>query len=111
VLGRHHAREGCGEGHDPYHIDSTLLGQAKKLAEDPDLLLSQIGLRILRRRQELGLSQKDLGDRLGIAQTNVARIEHGQQNLTVRTLVKLAEALGVTAAELFAGTALPDARG
>jgi transcriptional regulator with XRE-family HTH domain len=80
------------------------------LAEDSDLLLSQIGLRILRRRQELGLSQKELADRLGIAQTNVARIEHGQQNLTVRTLVKLAEALDMTAAELFAGSAPHGAR-
>jgi transcriptional regulator with XRE-family HTH domain len=80
------------------------------MAEDPDLLLSQIGLRVLRRRQDLGLSQKELADRLGIAQTNVARIEHGKQNLTVRTLIKLAEALDMTAAELFVGIAPPDAR-
>jgi transcriptional regulator with XRE-family HTH domain len=78
------------------------------VAEDPDLLLSQIGLRILRRRQELGLSQRDLADRLGIAQTNIARIEHGEQNLTIRTLAKLADALGVTVGELVTGHTVPD---
>jgi len=77
--------------------------QAKKVSEDPDLLLSQIGLRVMKRRQELGLTQKELGDRLGITSTNIYRIEYGQQNLTVRTLIKLAEALDTTAADLFVG--------
>ena len=73
------------------------------MAEDPDVLLSQIGLRILRRRQVLGLSQQELAEKLGIAQTNIGRIEHGKQNLTIRTLAKLADALGVTVAELIVG--------
>ncbi len=73
------------------------------MAENRDLLLSQIGLRVLRRRQQLGLTQKALADRLGINNTNLARIEHGKQNLTVDTLCKLADALETTAAELFTG--------
>lgn len=77
------------------------------MAEDPDLLLTGIGLRILKRRQDLGLSQKEIAERLGIASAYVSRIEHGEQNLTVRTLVKIAEALDTTAVELFAGQASP----
>jgi transcriptional regulator with XRE-family HTH domain len=73
------------------------------VSEDPDLLLSQIGLRILRRRQELGWMQKDLAQAVGMQAANVARIEHGQQNLTIRTACKLAEALGMTVAELITG--------
>jgi HTH-type transcriptional regulator / antitoxin HipB len=73
------------------------------MAEDRDLLLSQIGLRVLRRRQELGLTQTELADRLGIGRPNIYRIEHGKQNVTVDTLCKLAEALGITAVELFSG--------
>jgi transcriptional regulator with XRE-family HTH domain len=73
------------------------------VSEDPDLLLRAIGLRVLRRREELGLTQQSVADRLGIAPQNIYRIEHGQQNLTVRTLVKVAEALGVTVAELIVG--------
>jgi len=74
------------------------------VSEDPDVLLGQIGLRVLRHRQALGLTQKELGERVEMQQSNVARIERGEQNLTVRTLCKLAEALGTTATELFAGT-------
>jgi transcriptional regulator with XRE-family HTH domain len=75
------------------------------VSTDPDLLLSKIGLRILRRRQEFGLTQKELAGRLGITTTNIARIEHGQQNLTIRTLAKLADALDVTLEELVTGRA------
>lgn len=77
------------------------------MAEDRDLLLSQIGMRVYRRRRELGLTQKDLAQRLGIGPTNVVRIEYGKQNLTVDTLCKLAEALDTTAAELFTGAPPP----
>lgn len=79
------------------------------MAEDRDLLLSQIGMRLLRRRQELGWTQKDLAERLGIGQANVYRIEHGQKNLTIDTLCKLAEALDTTVAELITGKPADDA--
>jgi transcriptional regulator with XRE-family HTH domain len=72
------------------------------VAENPDLLLNQIGLRVARRRQEFGLTQQGLAERLGITTTNVSRIENAQQNLTIRTLCKLAEALDVTVEELIA---------
>lgn len=75
------------------------------MAEDRDLLLSQIGLRVLRRRQALGWTQTDLADRLGIGRPNIYRIENGKQNVTVDTLCKLADALGITAVELFSGIA------
>jgi transcriptional regulator with XRE-family HTH domain len=81
------------------------------VSDDADVLLSRIGLRVLKRRQELGLTQTELADKLEMNQANVARIEHGEQNLTVRTLVKLAAALNVTAAELFVGTPPQDERG
>jgi transcriptional regulator with XRE-family HTH domain len=75
----------------------------KKVTEGRDLLLSQIGLRVTKRRQELGLTQTELAGRLEIGQANIYRIEHGKQNLTVDTLCKLAEALEMTPEELFTG--------
>jgi len=72
------------------------------VSEDPDLLLRKIGMRILKRRKELGLTQQELADRLGIATTNIPHLEHGEQNLTIRTLAKLADALDMTVAELTA---------
>lgn len=84
---------------------SSVAAGKQKSANDRDLLLSQIGLRVLRRRQELGLTQAELAARLGIGQANIYRVENGKQNVTVDTLCKLADALGVTAVELFSGIA------
>ncbi len=74
------------------------------MAENPKILLSQIGLRALRRRQELGLTQDAVAARLGITAPNIANIEHGRQNVTVETMCKLAEALETTVQELMFGT-------
>ena len=60
-------------------------------------------MRVLKRRQELGLTQTEVADRVGIGRPNVYRIEHGKQNVTVDTLCKLADALEITAVELFSG--------
>jgi DNA-binding XRE family transcriptional regulator len=74
-----------------------------KVPEDRDLLLSQIGLRITRRRQDLGLTVTALANKLGVAPTNVSRIEYGKQNVTIDTLCKLANALDTTVLALLGG--------
>ncbi|MFT3775344.1 MAG: helix-turn-helix transcriptional regulator [Minicystis sp.] len=82
---------------------------SQKLSEDPDLFLSQLGVRIVRRREELGLTQRSLAAKLGMAQGNVNRIEYGRQNLTIRTVFRLAEALEMPVAELLSGlTGMPE---
>jgi transcriptional regulator with XRE-family HTH domain len=73
------------------------------VSEDPELILSQIGLRISRRRKNLGLTQKALADSVGMQAANVYRIEYGDQNVTIRTLCKIADALETTVVELLAG--------
>jgi len=45
----------------------------------------------LRKRE--GLSQAELARKIGTKQTNIARLESGQQNFTIDTLQKLAKAL------------------
>jgi len=73
------------------------------MPEDLELLLMQIGRRIVARREALGLTQRTLAEKVGMQPANVNRIEHGKQNLTVDTLLRLADALETTAAELFTG--------
>lgn len=75
-----------------------------KISSNPDVVLTWIGLRIRRRREALDLSQRALAERVGMAQGNLNRIEHGEQNLTVRTMCRLAEALEMTLGELVTGT-------
>lgn len=71
--------------------------------EDPDLLNVQIGLRIMRRRQELGLTQTALAKSTDMLQAGIAQIEHGERNVTIRTLCRLANALDTTVIELVGG--------
>lgn len=46
-------------------------------------------------RQEKGLSQRALSLKTGIQQTQISRIESGQADLRVSTLVELARSLGL----------------
>lgn len=82
----------------------------RKVTEDPDHLLIHIGLRILRRRQALGLTQKALAAKVAMMHGNIADMEHGRRNLTIRTLCRLAAALETTVGELVTGAPPPDDR-
>lgn len=75
----------------------------RKAADERDQRLRQIGQRVRDRRQELALSQRGLAERLGVSPPNITRIEGGNQNLTVDTMCKLAEALEMPLDELFSG--------
>lgn len=45
------------------------------------------------RRRALGLTQEDVADRLGMAVRQYQKIESGEVNVTVRTLVRVCGAL------------------
>lgn len=49
------------------------------------------------------MTQEDLGQKLGMARGNIADIEHGNRNLTIRSLCRLGEALDMTVVELVGG--------
>jgi transcriptional regulator with XRE-family HTH domain len=53
-----------------------------------------------RLREERGLSQEAVGDRAGMTQSQYARIERGDVDPTLKTLKRLATALGVPTSEL-----------
>jgi len=53
----------------------------------------EIAYQILQLRKREGLSQAELARKIGTKQTNIARLESGQQNFTIDTLQKLAKAL------------------
>lgn len=53
-------------------------------------------------RVKLGLTQKELAKKVGISHVTLSKIEKGNyENLTLRTMLKLAEALDTTVQELF----------
>lgn len=55
-------------------------------------------VRILRSR--LGISQEELAERSGLHRTFIARVEGGSRNVTLKSVVKLAEALRVSVSKL-----------
>ncbi|BDF73054.1 hypothetical protein CE91St41_40380 [Oscillospiraceae bacterium] len=58
-----------------------------------DMLLSQ---RILQLRKERGLSQKELGDAVGLSHKAISTIESGTRSTTIEKLVALARFFGVS---------------
>ena len=50
---------------------------------------------IIKRRQELGISQRTLAEKCGIPQSSVARIETLKTTPKLDTLVKMVQALGM----------------
>jgi len=70
-------------------------------AEDPEDVIQHVGRRIAELRERAGLTQAAVAERLSTTIPNYQRIEHGMQNVTIRTMVKIAGILGATAAEFF----------
>lgn len=56
----------------------------------------EIGSLFLRRRKELGLTQEQLGEKVGVSKSEISKIENGR-GITFSTIGKLSKALGVTA--------------
>lgn len=64
---------------------------------DPQVL---IGEAIRARRKALGLSQDQLADKIGMHRAYFGALERGKWNITIQTLIRVAEGLGVSAATL-----------
>jgi transcriptional regulator with XRE-family HTH domain len=63
-------------------------------------LLGRLGLRVRVVRTRRQMSQDDLAQLAGLDRTYVSRVERGAHNVTVLTLIRVAEALDVVPGEL-----------
>jgi transcriptional regulator with XRE-family HTH domain len=63
-------------------------------------MLERMGVLIAAKRAEMCIGQKELADRAGIHRTYISDIERGRRNVTIGTLNKIAEVLGMTVGEL-----------
>jgi transcriptional regulator with XRE-family HTH domain len=55
-----------------------------------------VGRNIRRLRRARGLSQEDLAAEIGVHRTYMGGVERGERNLTLRSLERLADRLGVS---------------
>lgn len=62
--------------------------------------LEALGRAIRAFRKEQGISQEALADLAGIDRSHMGRIERGERNLSLINLLRIAHALGQTAAQL-----------
>lgn len=56
--------------------------------------LQKVSLRVIKLRLELGLSQKEMASNLGMLESQYCRLEKGQHNPTVLSMVEIADAFG-----------------
>lgn len=76
---------------------------AEEIARDADFrvewqrlaLAREVAAELVRFRSENGLSQRALADRLGVSQPRVAKIESGEHNPDIDTLVSISRATGL----------------
>lgn len=59
-------------------------------------------------RRARGLTQLDLAERVGVEQPTISRLERGNDAVTLRLLRDVAQALGVTVADLFLEERTPE---
>lgn len=65
-----------------------------------------LGERVRNHRQELGLSQEDVADLAEVHVTNLGKIERGQSNPSLTTIVRIAGVMGVDPGDLVNGLSL-----
>ena len=63
-------------------------------------LQKTVGRKLRAYRLERGLSQEAFADVLGVHRTYMGGVERGERNLTLKSLEKMAEQIGVEAREL-----------
>jgi len=80
-------------------VDRLERGDAEFVDAD-QFALELAGERIAKARKAAGLTQKQLGDRMKLPQSQISRIERNPDQTTLRPIKKIANALGVDVSAL-----------
>ncbi len=91
-------------GHPPdltYSLWTSCPGSCLTCRVDAATVKARLGAAIRERRQELGLSQEAAAHEAGISATYWSDCENGKRNPASVNIVRIAGALGTSAAQLF----------
>jgi len=73
-----------------------------------DTLQQRLGRIVRDRREALGLTQEELGERCDLHRTYIGSIERGERNLSLHNIERIAHALGILAWELIRAAEVPE---
>ena len=76
----------------------------ERSSERYDDILRTVGNRLRDARARAGLTQKQLGDRAAVKQSYIYELERGRTNITLNTLVKMVDVLGMDVRDLLPQT-------
>ena len=65
--------------------------------------VAQLAHNLLAARKRYGLTQEQVSDRSGVHATEISRIEHGQRDVQITTIFKLAKAFDLTPGQFIDG--------
>lgn len=69
------------------------IGTPSREAYELELRMDLIGEMIKKARKDRNLTQSELGELIGVQKAQISRLEKGTSNVTVRTMLKVFEAL------------------
>lgn len=76
---------------DEYLAEQLKNPKIKKYYDEYEKQL-EVAYKILQLRKQAGISQLELAKKIGAKQSNIARMEAGEQNFTIATVQKIAAA-------------------
>ncbi len=63
--------------------------------------LRRLGETIREQRKQIGISQEDFAELCGVHRTYIGQIERGEKNISFNNILRVSEALKLSASELF----------
>jgi transcriptional regulator with XRE-family HTH domain len=64
----------------------------------------EVGRNLRSYRESLGLSQENFADQVGVHRTYMGALERGERNLTLKSLERIADRLGLHPLDLLGGS-------
>ena len=70
-------------------LENTIENKIESVAFD-------ISVQIYKQMKKLGINKKELAEKLNVSKSYITQLLKGKSNMTIETLIKVAEALGMT---------------
>ncbi len=78
------------------YLDQQLADPAIRQAYEEETKLLSIGMQLAKQRKRKGLTQAELARKMGTSTPQLSRTERRPENVNMRTLIRYAEAVGMS---------------